>query len=115
MGLDSGTVSSSSLCTHRVKLGKSQSQSLILSLLTYIMGIMTKSFIGLGFPGGSAGKESACNVGNMGSIPGLGRSPGEGNGYPLQRSGLENSLDCIDHGVAKNRTRLNEFHFQGWL
>ena len=102
MGLDSGTVSSSSLCTHRVKLGKSQSQSLILSLLTYIMGIMTKSFIGLGFPGGSAGKESACNVGNMGSIPGSGRSPGEGNGYPFQYSSLENSMDCIVHGVAKS-------------
>ena len=64
----------------------------------------TTSFIGLGFPGGSAGKESTCNVGNMGSIPGLGRSPGEGNGYPLQYSGLENSLDCIDHGVAKSWT-----------
>ena len=44
----------------------------------------------LGFPGGSAGKESACNVGDLGSIPGLGRSPGEGNGYPLRYSGLEN-------------------------
>ena len=47
----------------------------------------------LGFPGGSAGKESACNVGDLGSIPGLGRSPGEGKGYPLQYSGLENSMD----------------------
>ena len=44
-----------------------------------------------GFPGGSAGKESACNAGDLGSIPGLGRSPGEGKGYPLQYSGLENS------------------------
>ena len=44
----------------------------------------------LGFPGGSAGKESACKVGDLGSIPGLGRSPGEGNGYPLRYSGLEN-------------------------
>ena len=49
----------------------------------------------LGFPGGSAGKESACNVGDLGLIPGLGRSPGEGKGYPLQFSGLENSMDCI--------------------
>ena len=48
----------------------------------------------LGFPGVSAGKESTCNVGDLGSIPGLGRSPGEGNGYPLQYSGLENSMDC---------------------
>ena len=47
----------------------------------------------LGFPGGSAGKESTCNVGDLGSIPGLGRSPGEGKGYPLQYSGLENSID----------------------
>ena len=46
----------------------------------------------LGFPGGSGGKESACNVGDLGLIPGLGRSPGEGNGYPLQYSGLENSM-----------------------
>ena len=47
----------------------------------------------LGFPCGSVGKESACNVGDLGSIPGLGRSPGEGHSYPLQYSGLENSLD----------------------
>ena len=46
-----------------------------------------------GFPGGSNGKESACNAGDLGSVPGLGRSPGEGNGYPLQYSGLENSMD----------------------
>ena len=56
-------------------------------------------FTPLGFPCGSADKESACNVGDLGSIPGLGRSPGEGNGYPLQCSGLENSMDCIVHGV----------------
>ena len=49
----------------------------------------------MGFPCGSAGKESACNVGDLGLIPGLGRSPGEGNGYPLQYSGPENSMDCI--------------------
>ena len=54
----------------------------------------------LGFPCGSAGRESACNAGDLGSIPGLGRSPGEGKGHPLQDSGLENSLDCIVHGVA---------------
>ena len=44
------------------------------------------------------------------SIPGSGRSPGEGKGYPLQYSGLENSMDCIVHGVAKSRTRLSDFH-----
>ena len=54
----------------------------------------------MGFPGSSAGKESTCKAGDLGSIPGLGRSPGEGKGYPLQYSGLENSMDCIVHGVA---------------
>ena len=65
----------------------------------------------LGFPCGSAGKESACNMGDLGSIPGLGRSPGEGNGYPLQYSGLENSTDYIVHGVTKSQTQLSDFHF----
>ena len=63
----------------------------------------------LGFPGDSAGKESTCNAG--GSIPGLGRSSGEGNSYPLQCSGLENSMNCTVHGVAKSWTRLSSFHF----
>ena len=53
-----------------------------------------------GFPGGSDGKESACNVGDLGSIPGLGRSPGEGNSYPLQYSCLENSMDRIVQAVG---------------
>ena len=65
----------------------------------------------MGFPGGSAGKESACNAGDLGSAPGLGRSPGEGNGYPLQYSGLENPVDCIAHGVTRSQTRLSDFHF----
>ena len=108
------------------------------------------NFVPLGFPHSSVGKESACNAGDPGSIPGsgrsagggigytlqyswafpvaqlaknppanagdpglipwLGRSPGEGKGYPLQYSGIENSMDCIVHGVAKSRTRLNDFH-----
>ena len=50
-------------------------------------------------PYGSAGKESACNMGDLGSIPGSGGSPGEGKGYLLQYSGLENSMDCIVHGI----------------
>ena len=58
----------------------------------------------MGFSGGSAGKESACSVGDLGLITGLGRSPGEGNGYPLQYSGLENSMDFIVHGIAKGRS-----------
>ena len=70
----------------------------------------------MGFPHSSAGKESACSVGDLGSIPGLGRSPGEGSGYPLQYSDLENSMDKGDwqatvHGVAKSWTRLSDFHF----
>ena len=65
-----------------------------------------------GLPCGSAGKESACNVGDLGSNPGLGRSPGEGKGYPFQYSGLENSRDCIVHGVVKSWTWLSDFHFQ---
>ena len=64
-----------------------------------------------GFPCGLAGKESACNVGDMGLIPGLGRSPGEWKGYPLQYSGLENSMDYIVHGVAKSWTQLSNFQF----
>ena len=63
------------------------------------------------FPCGSAGKESAYNVGDLGLIPGLGRSPGEGKGYPLQYSGLENSMDHTVQGVTKSWTGLNSFHF----
>ena len=55
-------------------------------------------------------KKSPCNVGDLGSIPGLGRSPGEGKGYPLQYSGLENSMDCIVHRVTKSQIRLSDFH-----
>ena len=61
-----------------------------------------------GFPGGSAGKASARNAGDLGPIPGLGRSPGEENSYPLQYSGLENSMD----GVSKSWTGLSNVHFQ---
>ena len=64
-----------------------------------------------GFPGSSAGKESACKSGDPGLIPGLGRSNGEGKSYPLQDSSMESSMDCIVHGVAKTQTRLSDFHF----
>ena len=67
----------------------------------------------MSFPCGSTDKESACNVGDRGSIRGLGRSPGEGKGYTLQYSGLENSMGCIVHGVAKSRTRLSDFYLTG--
>ena len=73
-----------------------------------ILLFLKKLFIGCigswGFPGSSVGKESTCNAGDLGLIPRLGRSPEEGNGYPLQCSGLENSMDCIVHGVAKSWT-----------
>ena len=64
----------------------------------------------LGFHGDSAGKESICNAGDLASIPGLGRIPGEGNGYPLRYSGLENSIDCMVLGVTKSQTWLSDFH-----
>ena len=78
--------------------------------------VLIRGFLSTGPPEksflcGSAGKESACNSGDWGLIPGLGRSPGEGKGYPLQYSGLEDSMDCIVHGVAKSWTRLSNFHF----
>ena len=63
----------------------------------------------MGFPGDSAGKESACNVGDLGSIPRLGRSPGEGKGCPLQYSGLENSIYHIVYGVTKSWAQLSNF------
>ena len=63
----------------------------------------------MGFPCGSAGKESTWNAGDLGVISGFGRSPGEGKNYSLQDSGLENSKDCKVHGVAKSRTQLGIF------
>ena len=74
--------------------------------------IGNRQWITRSFPGDSDGKEPACNAGDLCLIPGLGRSPGEGNGYPLKYSCLENSMDrgawwAPVHGVAKSRTRLN--------
>ena len=81
------------------------------------MGFLSET----GFPSGSAGKESACNAGDLGSIAELGRSPGEGNSYPLEYSGLENLMDYIQshglyvvHEVEKSQTRLSNFHLQKW-
>jgi len=70
----------------------------------------------MSFPGGSDDKESFWNVGDLGLIPGLARSPGERNGYSLQYSGLENSMDrgawrATVYGIAKNQTQLGNFHF----
>ena len=72
---------------------------------------MPPSPVFLGFPGDSAGKESACSAGDLALIHGLGRSPGEENSYQLQYSGLENSMDCVVHRVAKRWTQLSDFHF----
>ena len=74
-------------------------------------GMATHSSILWGLSGSSDSKASACNVEDLGSIPGLGRSPGEGNGNPLQYSCLENSMDggITVHGIAKSRTRLSNF------
>ena len=79
--------------------------SLLVSLgYIYIgMKLLSHMVVFLGFPGGSEVKASACNAGDLGSMPGLGRSPGEWKGYPLQYSGLENSIDCIVHGVTKSQ------------
>ena len=64
-----------------------------------------------GFPHSSIGKELSYNAGDLGLIPGLGRYSGEGKRYPLQYSGLENSMDYIVHGVAKSGIQLSDFHF----
>ena len=77
--------------------------------ITHLFTIFT--VLPLGFSCGSAGNECACNAGDVGLISGLRRSPGEGKGYLLQYSGLENSMDCIAHGVRKSRTWLSRFHF----
>ena len=77
---------------------------------TYVC-VCIHTFIMLwGFPWGSAGKESTCHVGVLGSIPGSGTSPGEGKGYPLQYSGLDNSMGYIVHRVTKSWTQLSDFH-----
>ena len=80
----------------------------IISALTILITIAL-----MGFPGGSDGKESACNAGDLGSTPGLGRSSGEGNGNPLEYSCLKNPMDRgawrpTAHGVAKSQTRLSD-------
>ena len=88
-----------------------------LCLLTYLLPPRNQHIYSLAFPGGSDGKASVYNVRDLGSIPGLGRLPGEGNGNPLQYSCLENPMDggawvqATIHGVAKSRERLSDFTF----
>ena len=72
---------------------------------------LSDPFLWWDLPCGSVGKESACNAGDVGSLLGLGRSPGEEKGCPLQYSGLENSMGCIVHGSAKSWAWLSDFHF----
>ena len=81
----------------------------------HFQNLLTLKRVLWGFCDGSAGKESTCHVGDLGSVPGLGRSPGEGNGNPLQYSGLENSMDSIVHGVTKSQTWLSDFQFFTWV
>ena len=110
---------------HNEKSIKSSMQPLFLSCISNLQDADSNTTSGLGpdnrnsgdemvlgFPGGSAGKESACDAGDLGSIPGLGKSPAEGKGHLLQYSGLEKYTDCMIHGVAKSWTWLRDFHFQ---
>ena len=86
-------------------------QTLDYSMMDALQETNTLIHCNTGFPGSSAGKECACNARDPGVIPGLGRSAGEGIGYPLRYSGLENSMDCTVHGVTKSQSRLSGFHF----
>ena len=88
-------------------MGKSQTQLSNRTTTTTKWNIL---LILLDFPCGLAGKESICNAGDLGLIPGLGRSPGERKGYPLLYSGLDHSVDCVVHGVAMSWTLLSIFH-----
>ena len=74
--------------------------------------VYINTFIMKDFPDSSVSVESVCNAGDLGSVAGLGRSPGEGKGYPHQYSSLENSMDYIVHKVTKSQIQLSNFHFQ---
>ena len=108
-----------SICSHfgAPKMKSDTVSTLSPSTCHEVMGLDAMVFVFLwGLPGGSNGKASACSVGDLGLIPGLGRSPGEGNGNPLQYSCLENPMDggawwVTVHGVAKSWTRLSDFTF----
>ena len=84
-------------------------EKVVVSIMLLVQTIIVAIWYAMGFPGGSDGKESTCNAGDAGFFPGSGRSPGEGNAYPLQYSCLENSTDtgawrATIHGVEKSRT-----------
>ena len=101
----------------QLSLGYTTTQKTIALTIQTFVGKVTSllfnmlSRLVIGFPDNSVGKESACNEGDPGSVSGLGRSSGERKGYSLQYSGLENSMDCIGHGVTKSRTQLRDLHF----
>ena len=80
-----------------------------------LLTVKCQAWVNSGFPCGSTGKESACNGGDLRLSPELGRSPGEGKDYPLQYSGLENSVDCIVHGVTKSWEQLSDLHTHTWI
>ena len=88
-----------------------QKMSIEGTYLNIVKAIYEKPTANIILNGGSDGKVSVYDAGHPGLIPGLERSPGEGKGYLLQYSGLENSMDCVVHGVAKSRTRLSDFPF----
>ena len=92
--------------------GRKWEESSWITVSIWKPGLLCVSRITWGFPCGSAGKESACNAGDLGLIPGLGRFPGERYGYPLQYSSLKNSVGCIVHGVTKSWTQLSDCHVQ---
>ena len=104
------------ICTHQM-LCLMCSPFSIKSLITHL-GLDSSNFLppsfSKGFPCGSAGKESSCNAGDLDSILGLVRPSWTRKGYPFQYSGLENSMDCIVHGVAKSQTGLGDFHFSSF-
>ena len=112
LGITGGIKRDKTLCS-LLKQCLTYNKSSISTFLKNKCGIFDESLKpSLGFPGGSDSKESACNVGDPGLIPGLGRSPGDGNGNPLQYSHLENSMDRggwrgTVHRVRKSRTRLS--------
>ena len=105
--------------SRKLKLARLSNESRNNTYFSFLFGDLAYPFWTMGFPGSSDGKASACNVEDPSSVPGLGRSPGKGNGKPLQYSCLENSMDggawwATVHGVAKSQTRLSNFTATSW-
>ena len=84
---------------------------LLLKTIFLLFFLLWKKSHNMGFPDSSVSKESTCSAGDLSSIPGSGRSAGEGKGYPLQYSGLENSMDYTAHVITNSWVRLSDFHF----